>query len=72
VKADATLGRAAGIVVLHAEASEDLHVPVIHPNGDAELVLALGDPEEVPRRAIEVEQIGHMVELPLGHLKRVE
>ena len=72
MEADAALRRAAGVVVLHAEAPEHLHVAVVHADGNGELVLAQREAEQVPRRLIEVENVRHLVELGLGHLERVE
>ena len=72
VEADAALGRAARVVVLHAEALENLDVPIVHADGDEELELALRVAQQVARALVEIEQVRDLVELSLRHLERVE
>ena len=72
VEADAALGRAAGVVVLHAEAAEHLHVAVVHAHRDRELVLAQREAQQLARGRVEVEDVGDLVELGLRHLERIE
>ena len=72
VEADAALAGPAGVVVLAAEAAEDADAVVVHADGDGEMVLPQRLPQEVPGRLIELEKVGHSVELFLGHLERVE
>jgi len=69
---DAALVRAAGVVVLHAEPAEHLHLPVIHADRDGELELADGPAQELAGALVEVEDVGHLVELGLGHLEGIE
>ncbi len=72
VEADAALAGAAGIVVLDAEALEDLSGAVVHPDGDGDAKLAHGHAQELMGRLVEAEDGGGVVELSLGNLKRVE
>ena len=72
VEADAALARAAGVVVLDAEAAEDLDRAVVHAHRDAEVVLAHRPAQELARAGVEVQELGDLVELGLGHLEGVE
>ncbi len=72
VEADAAFGRAARVVVLDAEAPEDLHVPVVHADGNLELVFAQRLAQKIARARVEIEQGRHVIELLLRHLERVE
>ena len=72
VEADAALGRAARVVVLHAEAAEHLDLAVVHVDGNLKLVLAQRLAQQVAGAAIQIEQRRDVVELVLRHLERVE
>ena len=72
MEADASLGRAARIVVLHAETTEDSHLAVVHVDGDLKVVLPQRLAQQVAGAAIQVEQRRDVVELVLRHLERVE
>ena len=72
VEADAALAGAAGVAVLAAEALEDLVASVVHADGDEEVVLADGLPEQIPGGLVEAELLGHGVELLLRHFEGVE
>ena len=63
VEADAALAGAAGVVVLDAEAAEDLHLAVVHPDRDGEVVFAQRDAQQVAGRLVEAEDVGGLVEL---------
>jgi hypothetical protein len=69
---DSALAGAPGVVVLAAETAEDADASVVHANGDAEMVLPQGLPEKVPGGSVKLKEIGHGIELFLGHLERVE
>jgi hypothetical protein len=72
VEADAALAGAAGIVVLAAEAAEDADAAVFHADGDREMVFPERLSQEVSCRLVEVEKVGHRVELLLGHFVGIE
>ena len=72
VEADAALGRPAQIVVLDAEAAEDLDRPVVHAHRDGEVELAHGPAQQLAHARLEAELIGHAVELRLGHFEGIE
>ena len=62
---------AARVVVLDAEAAEDLHAAVVHPDGDREVVLAQRLTEQLAGGRVEVQDGGGLVELGLGHLEGI-
>ena len=66
VVADAALGRAAGDVVLHAVAFEDLERAVVHLGGDGDDHLALRAPQHLAESRFELQVVGRLVELHLG------
>jgi hypothetical protein len=72
VEADASFAGPAGVVVLATEALEDADAAVVHADGDGEMVLPQRLPQEVPGGLVELEKVGHRVELLLGHLEGVE
>jgi hypothetical protein len=72
METDPALARTAGVVVLTAEAAENTDAPVIYADRDAEMVFPERLPQKIPGRLVELEKVGHGVELFLGHLERVE
>jgi len=72
VETDAALAGTAGVIVLAAEAAEDADASVIHANRYAEMVFPQGLAQKVPGGLVKLKEIGHSVELFLGHLERVE
>jgi hypothetical protein len=70
--ADAALGGAAGVAVLHAEAVEHAQGAVVHAHGDAEVELPQGPAEYRADALVEPELIRDLVELPLRHLEWVD
>ncbi len=72
MEADAALGRAAGVVVLHAEALEGLVGAVVHLDGDAEMHLTHGHAQECVHGRREAQQFGRFVKLVLSDLKGIE
>jgi hypothetical protein len=72
VKADAALGRAARVVVLHAEAAKDPHGSIVHAYRQAEVVLPHRMSQQVFGRLIQTKAVGHLVKLALRHRKRIE
>jgi hypothetical protein len=69
VETDATLARSAGIVVLYAKTSEDLHHSVVHAHRDGEVVLAQRVPQEISGGRIKPQVFGYFIELGLCNLK---
>jgi hypothetical protein len=72
VEADAALGGAAGVVVLDPEALEDPHLAVVHADRNGEVELALRPAQELADTFVELQLVGHRVELTLGHRERIE
>jgi hypothetical protein len=72
MESDAPLARAPRVVVLDAEASEDAVTPIVHPDGDCELVLAHRCAQHVARPGVQIEEVRNPVELPLRHVEHVE
>jgi len=62
---------ASGVVVLDAVTGEDLHPPVVHAHGNAEVVFAQGPAQQGAGSRIQVDERGHAVELGLGRGIRV-
>jgi hypothetical protein len=58
--------------VLAVEAVEDPDAPIVHTDGDAEMVFPQRRAQQVPGRLVELEKAGYRVELLLGHLERVK
>jgi hypothetical protein len=69
VEADAALRGAAGVVVLHAEAAEDLDPSVVHADGNREAVLPQRPAEQLAGGRVEIQDRRHLVELRLCHLE---
>jgi len=69
VEADPAFAGAAGVVVLHAEALEDLNGAVVHPDRNAEVELAHRSAQQVAGRLVETENLGCVVELFLCRLE---
>ena len=65
VETHAAPGRAAGIVVLHPKALEDLHRAVVETNRKCQAVLVSRGPQQRPGRSIEPHEVGQPVELVL-------
>jgi hypothetical protein len=55
--------------VLYAEASEDLHHPVVHAHWDGKLVLAQRIPKEISGGRVKPQVFGYFVKLGLRDLK---
>jgi hypothetical protein len=72
MKADAPFAGAPGVVVLHPESPEDPHGAVVHADGDAENVFTKGIAQELARGGVEMDVIGHPIELRLRHLEWAE
>ena len=72
VETDTTLAGAAGIVVLHADATEDLHAAVVHVDRNGECILAQRRAQQRPRAVVQADTVGDLVELGPGHGERVE
>ena len=72
MEADAAFGRAACITVLHTIAKEHAHAPVVHTHRDLEAKLAERPAQNRPRLLIQLELIGHGVELPLRDIEGIE
>jgi len=71
MKPDAALGGPARVVVLHAEAVEDLHRAIVHAHRDKKLIFPQRLPQQLPHAVFQFQQAGHVVELLLGHLKQI-
>ena len=65
--ADAALGRSAADVVLDAMAGEDLDVAVVEGDREVDGELSLRNAQDAAHAVIEVELLGGVVELRLGH-----
>ena len=72
VEADAALVGAARVVVLDAEALEDLDRAVVHAHRDAEVELAHRPAQHFGDLRVEVELLGHLIELLLRHFEFIE
>ncbi len=57
-EADAALGRTAGVVVLHAIATEDARAAIVHLDRNREVKLAHRRSQEIPGRFVETEALG--------------
>jgi hypothetical protein len=67
VEAESTLRWAEGIVVLDAETSEDLDVPIVHTHGKRDVELTKRPAQKLVRRRIEIHDPGSLVQLLLGN-----
>ena len=70
VEADATLGRAAGEVVLDAVAGEDLDVAVVHLHWEAHRELTLWDAKDRARLRVEFQVVGDTIKLNQRRIQR--
>jgi hypothetical protein len=69
MEADSPLGRSPGIIVLNPEAPENPGAAVVHANGDRDVVLPKGEAQKIPYRLFQLEDVRHLIELLLGHVK---
>jgi hypothetical protein len=67
VESNAALAGTARVVVLYPETAEHLHRAIVHADGNAEVVLAHGIAQHLPRRLVETELVRDLVELGLRH-----
>ena len=72
VEADAALARAARIVVLHAEAAEDLYASVVHVARDGEVELTQRIAQKLAGSRIKTQVFSDFVELCLRDLKGIQ
>jgi len=72
MEADAALGGASRVAVLHAEPLEHLYFSIVHADRDAEMVFAHWDAQKFPSAAVQPKFFCNAVKLVLGHFKRVK
>ena len=72
MEAESTLRRPSGVVVLDAKAVKYLGAPVIHPDGNVEMILPHRGAEHLPGPIVQSDQISSPVELGLGNRERIE
>src|SRR6266498_378143 len=72
MKANAALVRSTCIIVLDAEACENLESAVVHPHRDAKGKLAGWPAQNVPNARVEVHHFSNTVELCLGNFECID
>jgi len=61
METDAALSRTAQVVVLHPEAAENFHRPVVHAYGDGEMKLAHRPAQQFTYTRLQSECFGYLV-----------